>query len=309
MGVQPFSGKEEIIMQTGTIFNIQPFSVYDGPGIRTTVFLKGCNLRCLWCHNPESWKIVPQLQFQEEKCVGCGNCFKICPKGAHQLNSSGHVIDRNLCVGCGLCAQSCYAGALVLTGKKVTTDEVMARLLEDASYFKNSGGGVTFSGGEAMMQLKFLKELLIKCKEAGIHTAVDTAGHFPFEQYQEILPYTDLFLYDIKAYDPETHRRLTGVDNYYILENLPLLLQNGAEVIVRIPCIPDGNWQDMEQIARYLEKLPLKQVELLAYHRLGEGKRKSLGMEMETFPAPSVKEMEALLETFKSKGIPAVYNR
>ena len=296
-------------MQTGTIFNIQPFSVYDGPGIRTTVFLKGCNLRCAWCHNPESWQSKPQLQLLEEKCVGCGACFKTCPQGVHYLEDGVHKLERDRCTGCGLCADSCFAGALVLTGKQVTTDEVMQRLTEDALYFKNSGGGVTFSGGEAMLQIDFLEELLQKCKEAGIHTAVDTAGHFPFDRYEQILPYTDLFLYDIKAYEAATHRELTGVDNGRILENLPKLLEHGARVIVRIPCIPGGNWEDMEQIAEYLRGMPVEQVELLAYHRLGEGKRKALGMELKTFVSPSAAEMEALLAMFLEKGIPAVYNR
>lgn len=296
-------------MQTGTIFNIQPFSVYDGPGIRTTVFLKGCNLRCAWCHNPESWKMQPELQLLEEKCIGCGACFTACPNEAHIFTDQAHKIDRDLCTGCGKCAESCYAGALVLTGKQTTTEEVMTRLKEDALYFKNSGGGVTFSGGEAMMQIDFLEELLKKCKDEGIHTAVDTAGNFPFSQFEKILPYTDLFLYDIKAFRPETHKKLTAVENQHILENLKLLLERHVEVIVRIPCIPEGNWDEMEEIACYLQGLPVRQVELLAYHRLGEGKRKSLGLEIETFPSPSTAEMETLLKIFTEKGIPAVYNR
>lgn len=296
-------------MNSGTIFNIQPFSIYDGPGIRTTVFFKGCNLRCAWCHNPESWLLKPQLEFLEEKCIGCGACFKACPQKAHLVTPEGHIIDRSKCINCGLCAQTCYAGALTMAGRKADAAEIFGRILEDAPYFKNSGGGVTFSGGECMMQIDFLCELLKMCKEAGIHTAVDTAGHFPFSSFERILPYTDLFLYDIKAFDPETHRQLTGVSNELILENLRLLCQNGANVFVRIPCIPDANWKDMEQIAEYLKDIPVQKVELLAYHRLGEGKRKSLGMDARTFTIPTPDEMEALLQLFTQKGIPAFYNR
>lgn len=296
-------------MQSGTIFNIQPFSIYDGPGIRTTVFFKGCNLRCAWCHNPESWLSRPQLEFLEEKCIGCGSCFSACPNSAHIMTETGHVIDKSKCTDCGACAQTCYAGALVLAGRKAGAQEVFERIMEDAPYFKNSGGGVTFSGGESMMQLDFLCELLQMCKEAGIHTAVDCAGNFPFSSFEKILPWTDLFLYDIKAFDPDTHRKLTGVSNERILENLRLLSARGADIFVRIPCIPGGNWQDMEQIADYLQNLSVRKVELLAYHRLGEGKRKSLGMEAVTFETPTPEEMEALLERFTSRGIPAVYNR
>lgn len=295
-------------MQTGTIFNIQPFSVYDGPGIRTTVFFKGCNLRCAWCHNPESWNMKPEIQLLEEKCVGCGECFRTCPNGAHIALDNLHKIDRGLCNGCGKCADSCYAGAIALIGKTVSVDEVMKYLLEDAAYFKNSGGGVTFSGGEAMMQIEFLKELLQRCREAGIHTAVDTAGNLPFEQFEKIMPYTNLFLYDIKAFNSDVHKKLTGVPNHHILRNLPLLIQNKAEVIVRVPCIPGGNLDEMEDIAEYLKSVPVQKVELLAYHRLGEGKRRSLGMDAESFDIPSAEEMQSILKIFTDKKVNAVYN-
>lgn len=297
-------------MEKGTVFNIQPFSVYDGPGIRTTVFLKGCNLRCCWCHNPESIAPGRELQFSLEKCIGCGACLAVCPTGAHGLSESGvHTVDRALCTACGKCADGCFAGALCMTGETVTSDTVLRRVLTDSAYYKNSGGGVTFSGGEAMVQLPFLKELLTACRAHGVHTAVDTAGNFPFSSFEEILTVTDLFLYDIKAYDRALHRELTGVYNDRILENLPKLLERGAEVIVRVPCVPGGNWDDLEAIAGYLKALPIQRVELLAYHRLGEGKREALGRAADGFSTPTAEEMEGVLRMFTEQGVPAVYNK
>lgn len=293
----------------GTVFNIQPFSVQDGPGIRTTVFFKGCNLRCAWCHNPESWSGTPEVQQLPEKCIGCGACAAVCPHRAHRWEEGVHTIDRTRCTGCGACTAECFAGGLTLTGRTLTADEVMTRLLEDKLYFQNSGGGVTFSGGEAMLQLPFLKELLTRCRAAGIHTAVDTAGHLPFSAFEEILPFTDLFLYDIKAIDPDVHRRLTGVDNRHILDNLPRLLERGATAIVRVPCVPGGNWEEMPAIARYLQGKAVERVELLAYHRLGEGKRRGLGLCDLPFNTPAAEEMEALLQIFVTHHIPAVYTR
>ncbi len=309
----------------GTIFNVQPFSVYDGPGIRTTVFFKGCNLRCVWCHNPESYTYEPQIQFQPEKCIGCGACFAVCPRKAHVLDEGGvHRIDRRNCTGCGACAGECFAGALALTGRNVTAGELFSMLEQDRDYFARSGGGVTFSGGECMTQPEFLKALLTLCREAGIHTAVDTAGCVPSERFEEILPLADLFLYDVKAARSETHRCLTGVGNEQILDNLRMLSDRGARIIVRIPYVPGeegaqgaqsagnalaGNVHEMLEIAEILKPLRLEAVEFLAYHRLGEGKRASLDMELKKFGVPAPDAVEEVCAKFRKMGIPARYSR
>lgn len=292
---------------TGHIFDIQPFSVYDGPGIRTTVFLKGCNLRCRWCHNPESWESNPQLLFYEEKCIGCGKCFAVCPNGAHVMTDGVHEIRRDLCTRCGLCADSCYAGALKMSGRTVTAEELFSRIEAENIYYQGSGGGVTFSGGEPLLQTEFLKEMLQRCRAAGIHTAVDTAGCVPYRLFEEILPYTDLFLYDIKAAGSELHRELTGLGNERVFENLKKLTDAGKSVIIRIPCIQGGNFHEIAEIAERLRDIPVEKVELLAYHQMGVSKQKALSQEVISFSAPSREEMLAAKAIFTEKEIPAEY--
>lgn len=290
----------------GIIFDIQPFSVYDGPGIRTTVFFKGCNLRCRWCHNPESWLTEPQLRFYPSKCIGCGKCFTLCPEGAHEMGEY-HTINRSKCVVCGKCADNCYSDALLMSGKTIDSEDLFSLIMEDAPYFKNSKGGVTFSGGECMLQHDFLLEMLKKCKAANIHTAVDTAGDVPFEWFQKILPYTDLFLWDVKAADSELHKHLTGDGNETIIENLRKLTELGAKMIIRVPCVPGGNMQDMDGIIELLKEIKPEAVELLAYHKLGESKKEALGFGKTEFTVPSKAEMTALCDKFVKNGINAVY--
>jgi len=293
---------------TGTVFDIQPFSVYDGPGIRTTVFFKGCNLRCKWCHNPESISPVPELLFYEDKCIGCMKCFKICPVKAHAITDQGHEIRRDICTLCGACADSCYAGALKLSGTVMTAGQVFRRIEADRAYYEQSGGGVTFSGGEPVLRTAFLKELLMRCKAAGIHTAVDTAGCVPRSVYEEILLNTDLFLYDLKAFGSPLHRQLTGRPNERVFDNLDYLLQNEKRVIIRVPCIKGANFEDIRRLPEFLRTLPtVEKLELLAYHRLGEAKNTALSREAECFETPTKEEMLELKQYFVGCGIPAEY--
>ena len=199
-------------MKTATIFDIERNSYVDGPGIRTTVFFKGCNLHCSWCHNPESQSPKPQMLVYKNKCTGCGKCKEKCPNALKK------------CELCGRCTLYCPHDARDICGKEYTVDEVMREILKDKLFYENSGGGVTFSGGECMLQIDFLEEILKACKENGIHTAVDTAGHVPYERFEQILPYTDLFLYDVKCFDSDKHKQYTGVENQLILKNLKFMI-------------------------------------------------------------------------------------
>lgn len=262
-------------MNKGVIFDIVHSSLVDGPGIRTTVFFKGCNLKCAWCHNPESQSFKPQIMFYKDKCTLCGKCKEICS-------------SPNNCILCGKCALYCQNEARKVCGKEYTTDEVLAEVIKDKAFYENSGGGVTFSGGECMLQIDFLCEILKKCKENGIHTAVDTAGHIPFESFEKILPYTDLFLYDIKVFDNEKHKKYIGVGNERILQNLKKLFNLGAKVWVRIPIIVgvNDNIEEMQKIKEFLGG-NAKKVELLPYHPMGENKYRAIGKNPHPFTAPS----------------------
>lgn len=295
-------------MSQGMIFNIQRFSIYDGPGARTTVFFKGCNLKCKWCHNPESISAKPQLEFYPDKCIGCGKCFPACPSGAHILTADGtHTIDRETCSVCGTCVDTCYAEALVTVGQKVDAQYVVKSVLTDVPYYEQSGGGVTFSGGECMQQIDFLAEIMAELHEKGIHLAVDTAGNQPWEKFEKILPYSDLFLYDVKAADSTVHRQLTGVPNDRILENLKKLSQLGKRIWIRIPYIPGCNSGEMPGIIEILKDIPVEKIEIMPFHRLGEGKYQALGID-DTGPisyVPKDEEIDAVVESFRTAGLNA----
>ena len=276
-------------MLTATIFDIERNSYVDGPGIRTTVFFKGCNLRCAWCHNPESQSPKPQMMFYKNKCTGCGKCKEKCP---NHLES---------CELCGKCTLYCPHDAREICGKEYTVDEVMREILKDKAFYDHSGGGVTFSGGECMLQIDFLEEILKTCKENGIHTAVDTAGHVPYEYFERILPYTNLFLYDVKCYDSEKHKKYTGVRNELILENLKKLLATGKSVWVRIPIIPTVNdtVEESQRIKAYISSCGKpEKIELLPYHAMGEHKYAAINRESHMFPIPSKETMEDLNKIF-----------
>lgn len=267
----------------GIVFDIKNFELHDGPGIRTTVFLKGCPLRCLWCHNPESQAMRRELSYAAEKCLDCGDCVPACTAHCHSFVGGRHLLDRLNCTNCGACASKCLPRALEMIGKTMTADEVIAEICKDRIFYAHSGGGMTLSGGEPMAQFEFTRELLKKAKEAGLHNCLETCGFSPFEQFASIVEYVDLFLFDIKAADPGKHLALTGVDNRVILNNLHQLDSMGAKLILRCPLVPGLNDDDAHlcavgQLANELENV--EKIELEAYHCLGEKKYTLLGREI-----------------------------
>jgi len=267
---------------TGTIFNIQRFSVNDGPGIRTTVFLKGCPLRCAWCHNPESISPEKELMLHEDRCIRCGDCVAVCEQHAVRSHDGGFVTDREKCIQCGRCLDVCYAEARVLMGKEVTTDEVMNDLVKDTVFFDQSSGGATFSGGEPLLQHEFLISLLEACKGKSIHTAVDTSGYTSADILRDVSRFVDLFLYDVKTLDDAVHKKFTGVSNRRILENLGLLVKWGKNIIVRVPIIPgiNDNSEELRRISVFVGSLKnIQEIHLLPYHRSGTEKYRRLGRE------------------------------
>ncbi len=278
----------------GWVFNIQRFSVHDGPGIRTTVFLKGCPLRCVWCDNPESQPMAPQIVFWKERCIRCGACLVACPRSALVEDEGGGrkvLVER--CDFCGRCLDACYTGALEQLGRCMTVEEVLEAAEADRPFYDQSGGGVTLSGGEPLAQWAFAREVLRRCKERGIHTALETCGHAPWDAWEALLPYVDLVLYDLKEVDPVKHQRFTGVDNALILENLRRLAGTGKKVVIRRPVIPGYNdsEESIHALAQVVRSLgSVDEVHLLPYHRLGQGKYERLGMEYALKDVPSLRE-------------------
>ncbi len=266
---------------SGLIFNVQRFSIHDGPGIRTTVFLKGCPLRCFWCHNPEGLDLLPALQYWDHRCTRCGACVTVCPDHLHHLESGAHRIDRERCTACFRCVDQCYSGALEPSGRRVRISELLPQLLADQPFFAASGGGVTLSGGEPLMQPQFSRALLQACKEAGVHTTVQTCAATSWTHLRSILAWGDLFLIDIKVLDPMAHKQCTGQSNRRILENIRRLAETPAPLVFRIPVIPGVNDrpETIAEIARFVSTLrtPALTVELVPFHRLATDKYRSLG--------------------------------
>ncbi|WP_334137322.1 glycyl-radical enzyme activating protein [Muricomes intestini] len=276
------------------VFDLQRFALHDGPGIRTTIFLKGCPLDCVWCHNPESKKTKAQLGFLEKNCVGCGKCQEVCKHDVHIITQKGcHEIDYSNCVQCGCCANTCPSGALKIYGKRMTSEEIIETVMKDWDFYQKSGGGLTVSGGEPMLQFECLLELLKKAKAKGLHVCLDTSGQAPEEKYLTIAEYVDLFLFDYKMTDEQQHRRYTGVDNQLILKNLDSLGRHKSHVYLRCPIIPGINdneihYRSIAQLSRKYDNID--QVNLMMYHDMAKGKAAQIG---EEYSLPDLKSIEA----------------
>lgn len=292
-------------MTTGLIFNIQRYCLHDGPGIRSTLFLKGCPLSCWWCHNPESMSPRPEILLSEHRCIRCGLCVEACPKG------TGENRLPATCTVCGRCVSACPTGARELVGREISVPDMLAEVLKDRIFYEESGGGVTFSGGEPLLQADFLLECLRACRENGLHTAVDTCGYGPREKLLALAAQTNLFLYDIKVMDSELHTRYTGTSNTGILENLQALTQVHKNIWIRIPVIPGFNDapEQMAAAGRFIASLDgISQVNLLAYHATAAGKFARLGREfrMNDTAAPTAEQIEQAAAPLRALGLNVV---
>ena len=295
----------------GLIFDIKRYAINDGPGIRVVVFFKGCNLRCGWCHNPEGISCNPEKMYSPAKCLKCGTCVAVCPENAITLTSQGITTDSDLCTMCGECARVCPTKAIEISGKPESIPEIMDIIEKERPFFDQSGGGVTFSGGEPLIHLKMLTELLEECRDRGIHRAVDTAGHVSTGVLLEVARLTDLFLYDLKMMESDLHKRWTGVKNDLILHNLKVLSESGAEIIIRIPLIGGVNDQEenIRQTAEYIAGLAgdRKEVHLLPYHPVAQNKYMKLGRpdDFESLSVPDLESQQRSITIFSEYGISA----
>ena len=308
---------------TGMVFHIQRFSLHDGPGIRTTVFLKGCALECFWCHNPEGRHTYPEIRYFPERCIACGSCVSACPHSAHALEDGVHTFMRLRCEGAGACVETCSAEALQMNGRLMTVAAVMNEVIADRPFYESSGGGLTLSGGEPTLDSAFALALLKECKARGIHTAIETCGECPWESLEALLPVTDLVMMDIKAMSEERHRNATGKGNGRILANARLLALSDAPIVFRTPVVRGVNdsKEEIRTIASFIRELagtrdagrgngavPREiRYELLRFHRLASDKYRSLGRQ---YPAASLdplpgEEMAGLLEEARCAGIDA----
>ena len=275
-----------------TIFEIQRTSFVDGPGIRTTVFFKGCNLKCKWCHNPESQLLKPQIMYYKNKCTGCGKCKEVCR------------YDLEKCDLCGECVKHCPHEARKICGRQYGVAEIFDEIKKDKLFYETSGGGVTFSGGECMLQIDFLAQILKMCRENGINTAVDTAGDVPWEYFEKIMPYTNIFLYDIKAISEKLHIEGTGVSNKRLLSNLQRISDDGrSEIIIRVPVIPQFNdsAEEIRKIAHFIKHIRCRKTELLAYNPMAKSKYDALGMKFTEYPLLEDGKIETLQNLFEKE--------
>lgn len=294
-------------MIQGNIFNIEHFAIHDGPGIRTTVFLKGCPLACAWCHNPEGLSGKRQVIRYHEKCIGCGECAENCPQGALKISSNRIAFDAKKCICCGKCANLCCANAIEMVGETMFSKEVADITLKDVTFYDESGGGVTFSGGEPLVQWEFVRECSTLLKEKGIHIAVETSGSVPKEIIKQIAPHIDLFLYDLKHIDSAEHKKYCGRGNEQILDNLQALSRMGKEIVIRMVVIPGVNDDPVyiEKTCDFLEQINgVRSISLLPLHKSATQKYKRLDKTflVSDFNVPSDEKMESVSKIFKDRG-------
>lgn len=274
-------------MVTGVIFDIKKYAIHDGPGIRTTIFFKGCPLACRWCHNPEGMNVAVQRIYRQQRCIGCGECMQICPRQAIRQTAEGMIADLSKCELCRTCAQHCPSDAVEFIGQKVTVAEVVRQIEKDIAFYDQSRGGVTFSGGEPLMQPEFLLQLLDACGHLDLHRTVDTTGYADAKLLLKVAQKTDLFLYDLKLMDPEKHRKYTGVSNEQILHNLKQLTQNDVRIQVRMPVIPgiNSDAENIDKTADFIHSLgKIEHVSLLPFHNSAQAKYRRLNMQSISAP-------------------------
>jgi len=287
--------KTQDFMIKGNIFNIIRCSLNDGYGIRTVVYFKGCNLRCKWCHNPEGLTAKRQIMFYAHKCINCGRCINICPKLCHKMDNGMHIINFKNCILCGKCVEICPDNALQLMGKEYLAEELLAEINKDKAYYFETGG-VTFSGGECLLQIDFLQEILYLCKEKGINTALETAISVPWENIERILPLVDMFIVDLKIMDSEIHKKYIGKDNFLILENIKKLSYEHNNIRIRIPLIPQINDNDdnLTKSCEFINSIGsgIKEIELLKYNNLAESKYKAIDIPYTVFSKESQNDID-----------------
>jgi pyruvate formate lyase activating enzyme len=297
-----------LVTKKGWIFNIEKYAIHDGPGIRTTVFFKGCRLRCWWCHNPEGQNPTPELIYRQNRCIGCGECVARCAREALSLTYEHVTLNWENCSMCGVCAQTCPSEALSIVGKEMSVKETINEIGSDIAFYEESEGGVTFSGGEPLLQLDFLNSVLHECNERGFHTTLDTSGYASQEAIERIRDKVDLFLYDIKTMNDANHRKYTGVSNKPILQNLQRLAEKGSSIVISLPIIPHIN-DDENNILRtggFVSSLHnINYVSLLPYHRTAIDKYKSMSRpyKLKRIQPPSSQKINLIKEKLETFGL------
>jgi len=301
------------MIDKGYVFKVQRFSVNDGPGIRTVIFMKGCHLRCKWCSSPQTWNILPEVIFLKSKCIKCNSCLKVCPQNAVLLKEGGKKIDYDKCtnINCGKCVEVCPTKAIKFDGSLRTVKGVMQQVMKDIKYYQKSGGGVTISGGEPTIQAEFIIEVLKQCKEKGIHTALETSGFTDWLKLKDVLEYVDLIHYDIKHMDAKEHLRLTGKSNGLILDNLQKISKDRADsIVIGFPVTPNCNdtQNNINSLIKLLKKTNINKIDVFPFHKLGQHEYEELGLEYKFsgLEVPSENYLNKIKDFFKQKGIKVV---